>query len=273
MDELLEIMRRLRAPATGCPWDRDQTMRTIVPHTLEEAYEVADCIERDDLQSLPAELGDLLFQVVFYCQIATEHGDFGFDEVVAALSEKLVRRHPHVFAAAKAGTAAQLSERWEGFKAAERRTHEDGRYGSELDGVPRALPALVRAQKMQKRASRVGFDWRVVEPVFAKVSEEFEELKQALSSGENGDRLEDEMGDLLFACVNLARHVGVDAEAALRRSVAKFERRFRYVERELSARDSSPMAADLAAMDRLWDEAKRREPGGEGETGKAVRPP
>ncbi len=256
MDQLLEIMERLRDPEAGCPWDREQTFRSIAPYTIEEAYEVADSIERGELEELREELGDLLFQVVFYAQMAKEQGHFDFQGIVAAISEKMLRRHPHVFGDEKIATATEQSAAWESHKSAERRAKAD-RSPSQLDAVARALPALVRAEKLQKRASRVGFDWPSTEGVLAKVREELGELEHELRGVAAPGRLREEMGDLLFSCVNLARHLEVDAESALRESNGKFERRFRSVERLLMEKDKTAVEASLQEMDALWDEVKR----------------
>lgn len=258
MRTLLDIMARLRDPESGCPWDREQTYATIVPYTLEEAYEVADAIERSDFEALKGELGDLLFQVVYYCQFAREEGRFEFDDVVRAISEKLVRRHPHVFGDETGMSIPELHVRWEQFKA-EERAEKAGRSVSVLDDVPHALPALARAQKLQKRAASVGFDWPSVDGVFDKVAEEIAELKAEIGQSDNSERVSDELGDLLFALVNLSRHWGLKAEDALRQANAKFERRFRAVEARVSALGKSPRDLPLGELDALWDEVKREE--------------
>lgn len=256
IDELLALMAHLRDPERGCPWDRRQTFRTVAPYTVEEAYEVADAIERDDLGELREELGDLLFQVVFHARMAEESGAFDFGDVVDGIVEKMRRRHPHVFGAAEVRSAEEQTAAWEAQKALERREKgEPGEPASALHGVALALPAMVRAEKLQKRAARAGFDWPEVSGVIAKIEEELEEVSDELAR-EDPEALTDEVGDLLFACVNLARHVGVDPETALRRTNGKFERRFRYVEERLRARGLSPEASDLKTMDRLWEEAK-----------------
>lgn len=259
IERLFEIMRRLRAPAGGCPWDRAQTFETLVKHTLEEAHEVADAIERGALDELPGELGDLLFQIVFYCQIATEQGRFGFGDVAAALAAKLERRHPHVFGDEPAGDAAAQARRWERVKAAERRAGPSS--GGELGDVPRALPALVRAGKLQARAARVGFDWTEPAPVFAKLDEEVAELRAAHEAGLGAAALEDELGDVLFSCVNLARHLGLDAEGAARAACRKFERRFRHLEEALAREGRAVADAGPEELDRLWGAAKAAAPG------------
>jgi nucleoside triphosphate diphosphatase len=259
IDELLAIMARLRDPQDGCPWDREQTFASIVPHTLEEAYELAEAIERGDREELRAELGDLLFQVVFYSQLGREAGWFDFEEVVDGIVAKLVSRHPHVFGDASIGSAADQSRAWEEHKAAERaRRSADGRV-SALEGVPLPLPALTRAVKLQKRAARVGFDWADAGGVLAKIEEEARELRHELEQGAARARLTDEIGDLLFACANLARHAGVDAEGALRHANAKFERRFRGVEQLLSEEGREAQHATLEELDALWERVKARE--------------
>ncbi len=254
MDALLALMRRLRDPVTGCPWDREQTFASLLRHTLEEAYEVADAVERENFADLAGELGDLLFQVVFHAQIAAELGHFDFEDLAMQLHAKLVRRHPHLFGGDEVTDAAAQEVAWEQVKAAERAA--DGRSASELDGIPLALPALVRAAKLQKRASRVGFDWSSAPPVLDKVREELGELAEAMAIGTVQDQAE-ELGDLIFALVNLARHLRIDPEDAMRAANAKFERRFRYVESALARSGRGPAEANLAEMDGLWDEAKR----------------
>ena len=263
---LLEVMAALRDPERGCPWDRAQTFETVAPYTIEEAYEVADAIERGDLdEGLREELGDLLFQVVFHARMAEEQGRFAFGDVVAAIADKLVRRHPHVFGGAEVRDAEAQSLAWEAHKAAEReaRARAEGRAPSALDGVSPALPALTRAVKLQRRAARVGFDWASPEPVLAKVKEEVAELEHEMRSGAARERLEHEIGDLIMACANLARHLGVDPETAVRKANARFERRFRAVEAALAARGRRPEEATLEEMDALWNEAKAAEGDGE----------
>ncbi len=256
MSDLLEIMARLRDPERGCPWDLQQDFASIAPHTLEECYELIDAIERGDTDDIAGELGDLLFQVVFYAQLGVEQGLFDFDSVVASLAEKLRRRHPHVFGA-EAGEVdvAAVSARWEAIKVAERAGRD--RSGL-LDDVPLALPALSRAAKLQRRAARVGFDWNDWRGALAKLQEELEELQAAMQGPGQGGEREEEFGDLLFACVNLARHLAVEPESALRAANRKFERRFHYIEEALSQRGLDPEGACLEDMDALWDEAKAR---------------
>ena len=256
IEKLLAIMARLRDPQNGCPWDREQTLASIVPHTIEETYEVVDAIERGDMAELKSELGDLLFQVVFYARIAEEQGEFAFGDVVDAITEKLIRRHPHVFADATVADVAAQSAAWEVHKAQERR-HAAG--AGTLDGVARALPAITRAVKLQKRAARVGFDWPDVTPVFDKVREELDEVRVEIEQGAPIERVEDEIGDLFFACTNLARLAGIDSETALRRSNDKFERRFRAME-ALAAAEGKPLALlSLDEWESLWQRVKAAE--------------
>jgi nucleoside triphosphate diphosphatase len=258
LDELLAIMARLRDKERGCPWDREQDFTTIAPYTIEEAYEVADAIARADMAALKDELGDLLFQVVFHARMAEEAGQFDFADVAAAIVDKMVCRHPHVFGDAAISTVAAQSAAWETQKAKERaaRAAAAGAPDSVLDGVALSFPALTRAAKIQRRAARIGFDWREVPPVIAKVREEIAELEAALDDGADATRVEDELGDLLFAVANLARRLEIEPEAALRRATAKFERRFRRVE-ALAAEGG--VGADLDALDVLWQEVKRAE--------------
>lgn len=252
---LLDVMAQLRAPEGGCPWDLEQTFETIAPYTIEEAYEVADAIERGALGELREELGDLLFQVVFHAQMAREAGAFDFDDVVAAICTKMVRRHPHVFGAATERSAEEQTVAWEALKAEERA--EKGAKGL-LDDVPTGLPGLTRAVKLQKRAARVGFDWSDARDVLAKVAEEAAELQEAVGSNDP-DAIADEFGDLLFVMANLSRHLQVDPEAALRRANEKFTRRFAHIERSLAAQGRSCAEASLEEMEALWDDAKEQE--------------
>jgi len=260
MDRLLAVMAWLRDRRHGCPWDIDQTFRTIAPYTIEEAYEVADAIERNDLPALKEELGDLLLQVVYHAQMAREAGAFGFTEVAAAIADKMVDRHPHVFGDATVATAEAQTVSWEARKAAERAAKAAAAEPTgALDGVARALPALLRAEKIQKRAARVGFDWKQTDPVIDKIEEELGELRAELAAGEiDQARLTDELGDVLFAVANLARHCKVDPEAALRATNDKFERRFRHIERRLAEAGRKPADATLEEMEALWQEAKTR---------------
>ncbi len=255
-------MARLRDPVAGCPWDVEQTFATIAPYTIEESYEVAEAIEAGDMGALRDELGDLLFQVVFHAEMAREAGDFAFDDVVEAVADKMVRRHPHVFCDRRdIDSADAQTVSWESHKAAERhaRAARQGRPPSTLDGVTAALPALTRALKLQDRAARVGFDWPDLAPVLAKIEEELAELRDAMADGGEPARLADELGDVLFVYANLARHLKIDPEAALRGANAKFERRFRRIEALLAEAGRRPGEAGLEEMDRLWDQAKREE--------------
>ena len=253
-------MTRLRDPECGCPWDRVQTFRTLAPYTIEEAYEVADAIEREDLSALVDELGDLLFQVVFHAQIARESGAFRFDDVVDAIARKMIRRHPHVFGSAdRPPDVAQQSRAWEELKAAERSGGGGGATGgSLLDGVPVALPALVRAGKLQRRAARCGFDWPDADGVLDKISEELGELREAVRTGDR-QAIEGELGDLLFSVANLARHLGIDSESAARTGNEKFERRFRELERRAEAGGTPSGSLDPGALERIWSEIKAEE--------------
>jgi ATP diphosphatase len=268
---LIEIMAALRTPVTGCPWDLEQTFATIAPYTIEEACEVADAIARGDHVDLKEELGDLLLQVVYHARMAEEAGHFAFPDVVEAISAKLIRRHPHVFGDARDLSSDEVKRVWDAIKAQEKAQRARDRaaagfgaagLGDEtpslLDGVPSTLPALMRAGKLSRAAARVGFDWPDVEQVLDKVEEELSEVRAALASGDKA-AASDEIGDLLFAVANLARHAGIDPEAALAGTNAKFERRFRHVERALAAQGSSPQQAGLDRMEDLWREAKALE--------------
>ena len=264
---LLAIMARLRDPDGGCPWDLAQTFATIAPYTIEEAYEVADAIDRGDLHDLKDELGDLLLQVVFHARMAEEAGAFAFADVVAAICDKMVRRHPHVFGTAQAGEPGAVLEGWEAIKRAERAAKGEAD-ASALAGISRGLPEWLRAVKLQQKAAKVGFDWPGPAPVIAKLHEEIEEVRAEFAAVADDpddaaarDRLEDEIGDVLFVCANLARHARVDVGAALRRANAKFERRFRAME-ALAAADGGLAGQPLAAQDRYWDLAKAAEKAG-----------
>jgi len=260
MARLLAVMAWLRDHQHGCPWDVEQTFRTIAPYTIEEAYEVADAIDRDDLGALKEELGDLLLQVVYHAQMAHESGAFGFADVASAIADKMVDRHPHVFGDARVATAEAQTVSWEARKAIERAAKRAGAEpAGALDGVARALPALLRAEKIQKRAARVGFDWKQTGPVIDKIDEELGELRAELEAGDvDQARLTDELGDVLFAVANLARHCKIDPEAALRATNDKFERRFRHIERRLAEAGRKPADATLEEMEALWQEAKTR---------------
>jgi len=258
ISRLLEIMAALRTPGTGCPWDLEQDFASIAPYTIEEAYEVADAIDRGDMADLREELGDLLLQVVFHARLAQEQGAFAFPDVVASLIDKLVRRHPHVFGDAKGLTPSAVNRLWEEIKSRERAHKPERNGGGALGGVPRALPALTRALKLQAKAGRVGFDWNDPLAVLAKIREEATEIEDELA---RGDRIaaQGEIGDLLFAVVNLARHLDIDPETALRGTNRKFERRFAAIEHALAECGRTPAEATLAEMDALWNEAKARE--------------
>lgn len=257
VERLREIMRRLRDKDSGCPWDLQQDFGSIAAYTIEEAYEVADAIARGDMDDLADELGDLLLQVVYHAQMAEESGAFVFEDVLKAICDKMVRRHPHVFGEERNDkSAAQQTADWEAIKARER-AGKAPRPPSALDGVPAGMPGLTRAIKLQRRAARVGFDWPGADEVLAKIVEESREL--AAERGGDPDRIEDEFADLMFVMVNLGRHLGVDPETAMRRVNAKFERRFRAVEAALADRGSSPGQSTLAEMDALWNTVKARE--------------
>jgi len=258
IDKLLEIMTTLRDPVKGCPWDREQDFSSIAPYTIEEAYEVADAIDRNDMNSLRGELGDLLFQVVYHAQLASEKGDFQFKDVVESINAKLLKRHPHVFGNEKIESAKTQSQAWEKHKLQERKAAAQDSFASLLAGISTNLPALSRAQKIQSRAAHAGFDWNNIRDVMAKIEEEILELKNELVEQSNQDRLQDELGDLLFSCVNLARHLEIDAESALRGANRKFEKRFRFIEEKLQAQQRTLEEATLEEMDKLWEESKTR---------------
>lgn len=257
---LLTIMRRLRDPEDGCPWDVKQDFRTIAPYTIEEAYEVADAIDRGNLDDLRDELGDLLLQVVFHARMAEESGHFDFSSVTRAISDKMVRRHPHVFAEAQERDAESQTKAWETQKAEERaaKAKAEGREPSILEGISAALPPTTRALKLQKRAARVGFDWPEIRPVLEKIEEELAEIRTEIDRDAAVERLEDELGDLLFAVTNLARHLKIDPDSALRRTNAKFEARFQAIEVALAKEGRSIEDADLEEMERLWQAAKKQ---------------
>ncbi|WP_043315794.1 nucleoside triphosphate pyrophosphohydrolase [Microbulbifer sp. HZ11] len=260
VEDLQYLMAQLRNPDGGCPWDLKQSFASIVPSTIEEAYEVAEAIEQEDFEHLHEELGDLLFQVIFYAQLGREEGCFDFSRIVDTLVRKLVRRHPHVFPSGALygeNQTAEIDERqvkanWEAIKAAEREAKGEG---GTLAGVAVGLPALTRAAKLQKRASQVGFDWPEIDGVLDKVEEELRELREAIASGDR-DHASEELGDLMFSCVNVARHLKLDSETALRQSNRKFEQRFAAVEAALAKRDQQPADVSLEELDRLWDAAK-----------------
>ncbi|MDD9921418.1 MAG: nucleoside triphosphate pyrophosphohydrolase [Boseongicola sp.] len=253
MPQLLELMRRLRDRYTGCPWDIEQTFETIAHYTIEDAYEVADAIEKADFSALKGELGDLLLQVVYHGQMADEAGHFSFDDVAKAITDKMIERHPHVFGTeSRDKTAEDQTRDWEKVKAAERA--QTGANGV-LDDVALGLPALLRALKLQKRAARVGFDWTDIDDVIAKLNEEIAELQDARAQADD-DAIEEEFGDLLFVMVNVARHMKIDPEAALRRANTKFVSRFQYIETQLEKSGRSPQDSSLEEMDKLWEQAK-----------------
>ncbi|KAF2992122.1 nucleoside triphosphate pyrophosphohydrolase [Methylocystis sp. MJC1] len=263
---LIEIMAALRTPGTGCPWDLEQDSRSIAPYAVEEAYEVVEAIEFGDLDDLRDELGDLLLQVVFHSRIAQEQSAFAFPDVVKAICDKLVRRHPHVFGEGEALTPDGVTAQWNEIKAAEKAAKGAPAPASLLDGVPLALPALVRAVKLQQKASKVGFDWNDAAHVMGKIREETEEVADELRRPDLDPKsLEEEIGDLLFVVSNLARHAKVDPEQALRGANAKFERRFHHIEKRLAEMGSSPDAASLDEMEALWVEAKQLEKGANGD--------
>jgi ATP diphosphatase len=265
ISRLIEIMAALRAPKTGCPWDIEQDFSTIAPYTIEEAYEVADAIARGDLDDLRDELGDLLLQVVYHAQMAQETGDFAFGDVVEAITTKMIRRHPHVFGDDDARSAGMAKGMWEKIKAQEKAEKRSARLARGLDpedngkgfldSVPVALPALTRALKLQEKAARVGFDWSEAAPILDKIEEEIGELREALAKGETAE-IKDEFGDMLFAVVNLGRHLKLDSEAALSGTNEKFRSRFHYVERAIDASGSTLEKATLDEMEALWQQAK-----------------
>jgi MazG family protein len=265
IEDLLRVMARLRDPDSGCPWDRDQTFASIAPYTIEEAYEVADAIARDDLGALKDELGDLLLQVVYHAQMASEQSRFDFGDVVSGITEKMIRRHPHVFSDPGLRESVLTTPMWERIKAKEKAARGEAVKGSLLDDVPVALPALTRAVKLQKRAAQLGFDWPSLAPVLAKAEEEIGELKSAIAAqdgghdGEAARAVKEEFGDLLFVITNIARHLGIDPESGLRDANVKFMRRFARIEAALAREGRKPEDATLEEMDRLWDEAKSEE--------------
>ncbi|MDD3288293.1 MAG: nucleoside triphosphate pyrophosphohydrolase [Alphaproteobacteria bacterium] len=262
--KLIEVMKKLRNPVGGCPWDIEQNFKTVAPHTLEEAYEVVEAIENDDYEHLREELGDLLFQVIFHAIMAEEKGFFTFDNVAEEIADKMIERHPHVFGDREAKTAGDVLRNWDADKRAkrEKQAADEGKPHSALDGVNTALPAMSRALKLQQRAAGVGFDWSDINDVIAKIHEETAELEAEIKS-ENAkpDRIEDELGDLMFAVINMARHAGINPEKALRSTNRKFERRFRGIEDSLSTQGRNIKEAGLDEMERLWNEVKKHEKG------------
>ena len=257
-ETLVEIMARLRDPENGCPWDLEQDFSTIAPYTIEEAYEVLDAINAGNMEELRDELGDLLLQVVFHSQMAEEAGHFTVHDVARAINDKMIRRHPHVFETSDGRDSAAQTAAWEDQKAAERAAKQSDTSASALDGVAKALPALLRAEKLQKRAARTGFDWATPEPIFDKLDEEVAELKSAMASGDDA-HVHEELGDLLFVCANLARRLGVDPEAALRDANNKFDRRFRAMERKADADGQAFETLDLEAQETYWQAVKSDE--------------
>jgi nucleoside triphosphate diphosphatase len=254
--QLLDIMARLRQPKDGCAWDIKQDFTSLIPYVIEEAYEVVDAIERNDMDDLCSELGDLLLQVVFHAQIAAERGHFTFEQVSEAICDKLVRRHPHVFADAVYASDEERHQAWEQAKADERREkNKTPAQISVLDGVAASLPALLECEKIQDRAANFGFDWNAVEPVFDKVQEELDEVREAWASGDQA-HIEEEIGDLLLVTVNLARHLKINPELALKHSTKKFSRRFQYIEQKVAASGSDLKNCQLSELDAFWDEAK-----------------
>ncbi len=256
IDNLIDIMERLRDPDSGCPWDKKQTYQTIIPFTIEEVYEVADAIYKEDFVELKNELGDLLFQVIFYCQLAKEESRFDFNHVVHDVCQKLTERHPHVFSDVEMKHEKDIKSLWEKKKQDERLMKSQGKQSSAMDDIPKILPALKRSQKMQKRAANKGFDWPDISGVWQKIEEESLEVKEAIQT-EDTASIKDEVGDLLFACVNLSRHLGIDAEQALTQSTDKFEKRFRVVENIAEEEQKDMSVMTLEELDQLWDKAKR----------------
>jgi ATP diphosphatase len=254
MQKLLKVMADLRHKENGCSWDKQQNFNSLIPYVLEEAYEVVDAIERDDMQDLRSELGDLLFQIVFQAEIAKEQGLFDFEQISEAVANKLIRRHPHVFADISYATETQQKQAWEDIKVAERKEKEQENH-SILSGVAKSLPALMQCEKIQNRAAQHGFDWPNVEPVYAKVLEELDEVKEAWKLG-NADHIEEEIGDLLLVVVNLARHMNVKPEQALKKSTDKFKQRFKYIENKVESSGREVKSCELSELDALWNEAK-----------------
>lgn len=263
LDRLLHVMECLRNPETGCPWDKKQTFHTIAPYTIEEAYEVADAIEEGDMDTLKEELGDLLFQIVFYAQMGREGGHFDFQSIAIAIADKMTHRHPHVFEDMSHDTIEECVDTWEEHKSAERhaKSRRAGGTSGIFDGVPSAMPALLRSEKLQKRAARVGFDWPQVSQVLDKIEEEIGELRAEIEGKGTAKRQEDEIGDLFFALVNLALHLRIDSESALRRTNTKFKHRFQQIESWLTETGRCPMEASLEEMEALWLRAKEEERG------------
>lgn len=259
ISKLLEIMSKLRDKEKGCPWDLEQNLSSILPHTIEEVYEVVDAIERNDMEQLKEELGDLLFQIVFYTQLTQEEGLFNFDDVAAAISEKLIARHPHIFGNTTIRNAQEQTEAWESFKAEERKqkaTQQENQHTSILDNIPLALPALLRASKIQKRVAKHGFNWERPEDLFDKITEEVEEIRDAVVSGEPSERIAEEIGDLLFCLCNLSNFYDINPEEALRKSNHKFTKRFYHLEDAASQQDTPLATMSFEELNQLWDQAK-----------------
>lgn len=258
LNNLLETMKLLRDPETGCPWDSVQTIESIRSHTIEEVYELVDAIERNDMNDLRDELGDVLFHIVFYCEMANENNCFNFTDVANGVNEKLKRRHPHVFSKQKTKDVKQLKQVWEQIKQQER-DEKPIKHENFLDDISSYMPAILRAKKLQKRASSVGFDWNDKNKVFSKLEEEFEELRQVvLERNSCMERIEEELGDVMFCCVNLARHCNIDPELTLRKCNDKFVKRFNYIENTLKSKNKTLSNATLEQMDELWEEAKHK---------------
>ena len=262
IQKLIEIMSALRDPKSGCPWDLEQDFQSLIPYTLEEAYEVADAIERGDIDDIKNELGDLLFQIIFYSHLAKEKNEFDFNDVTQAISDKLTRRHPHVFADAKVKNATEQTKEWEKIKQQERDTKAENCAVqlSILDDVSRTLPSLMRSEKLQKRAAKDGFDWPHINDVVAKVREELNEVQHELDTEvQNKEKIEDEMGDLFFSCINLSRHAGLDAEQCVRKANLKFERRFRELEKIAINKGLQVNEINTDGLEKLWQEVKSTE--------------
>ncbi|MBL1142460.1 MAG: nucleoside triphosphate pyrophosphohydrolase [Proteobacteria bacterium] len=261
LEKLLFIMKSLRDPKEGCPWDSEQTIDSIKGYTIEEAYELVDAIERDDISGIKDELGDLLFHIIFYSEMADEQGHFNFEAIVKQLNEKLERRHPHVFSDAKMESSDQVKALWEQIKQQERsdaNSEEEQKEKKLLDDVAKHMPAIQTASRLQKRAASVGFDWTDSNDIFNKLEEELEELREAISKKDNIEHITEELGDLMFCCVNLARHCEIDSELALRNTNTKFIKRFNFIEETLAGMNKSLQEATLEEMDNLWDEAKTK---------------
>lgn len=255
IQDFITIIAKLRDPNGGCPWDLKQNYQTMIPHLLEESYEVVEAIEQNNTENLKEELGDLLLQVIFLCQLAQEEQKFNFTDVVQSVCEKIIRRHPHVFGESKANNEEEALQNWNQVKSEE---YQNAGHQSILDNIPYAFPALMRAEKLQKRCSKKGFDWNNINAVFAKVEEELQEVQQELNKPQpQQDKIEEEMGDLFFACVNLSRHLNCQAEQTLRQANLKFEKRFRFVEQQLKAQNKSLDESHLAEMDYWWEQVKK----------------